>query len=149
MSWIGNLIRNVTERRAAGQPAGQLIERLTESGQAVAERMARAADTPRNRDAAAHIIGIERWSARRLRTALGDTVVNDEYDAYRPSIDREMTALAETFAEAREQTIALAHQAINLPPSVTARHNDLGDLSVKGWLIYIENHAARESWVLR
>lgn len=52
--------------------------------------------------------------------------------------------MAAAFAEAREQTIALAHQAANLPPSVTARHNDLGDLSVKGWLAYLEGHATRE-----
>lgn len=57
--------------------------------------------------------------------------------------------MAAAFAEAREQTIALAHQAANLPPSVTARHNDLGDLSVKGWLAYLEGHATRPEINLR
>jgi hypothetical protein len=149
MSITGDLIRALTERRARGQTAEQLIERLVESGQTVAERMARAADTPGNREAAAHIIGIERWSARRLRTALGDVATRDEYDGYRPSTDLTMAELAEAFAAAREQTTALAQQAANLPPSVTARHNDLGDLSVKGWLFYIENHAWRESIRIR
>lgn len=149
MSIIGNMIRGLTERRAGGQTAEQLVDRLVTSGQTVAGRMARATDTPGNREAAAHIIGIERWSARRLRTAQGDVAVQDEYDDYRPSIDLTMMELAEAFAAAREQTTALAHQAANLPSSVTARHNDLGDLSVKGWLFYIENHALRESIRIR
>lgn len=149
MSIIGDLIRGLTERRAGGKTAAQLIEKLIESGQGVAERMARAADTPDNREAAAHIIGIERWSARRLRTALGDVAARDEYDGYRPATSLKMAELAGAFTAAREQTTALAQQAANLPPSVTVHHNDLGDLSVKGWLFYIENHALRESIRLR
>lgn len=149
MSWIGSAIAYVTERQAVGKTAEELIEKLTASGTAVAERMARATDTPGNRDAAAHIIGIERWGARRLRTALGDVALNDEYDAYRPAVDINVVAMAKAFAEAREQTIALAQQAANLPPSVTARHNDLGELSVKGWLVYLESHATRDLRRLR
>ncbi|WP_374688389.1 hypothetical protein [Promineifilum sp.] len=149
MTWIGNLIRNYTERRAAGQSPGQLVENLIASGPAVAGKFARAADTPRNREAAAHIIGIERWSQRRLRTALGDVMVRDEYDGYRPSTDLSMTELAELFAQTREQTVALAQTAANLPDSVTAPHNDLGDLSVPGWLYYMDSHATRECMRLR
>ena len=91
---------------------------------------------------------IERWSARRLRTALGDTMTADEYDGYRPSTGMDMAALAEAFAAAREETIALAERAADLPESVVVRHNDLGELNVKGWLVYIENHATRESNLL-
>lgn len=149
MSWIGRVIAYVTERQAGDKAAEELITALIASGTAVAERMARATDTPGNREAAAHIIGIERWGARRLRTALGDVALNDEYDAYRPDGEHDMATLAATFAEAREQTLALAQQAANLPPSVTARHNDLGDLSVKGWLVYLESHATRELRRLR
>jgi hypothetical protein len=142
---MGRLVGKFTERRAAGQTARQLIEGLETSGERVAKRMARATDTAGHREAAAHIIGIERWSARRLRTALGDTVATDEYDGYRPRTDLSVSAMAELFAGEREQTIALAEQAANLPESVTVRHKDLGELSVKGWLVYIENHASRES----
>jgi hypothetical protein len=149
MSWAGKLLGLYTRRRAAGRTARQLIDELASSGETVVERMARAADTPRHRKAAAHIIGIERWSARRLRTALGDTVVTDEYDGYRPSAALDMAALAGAFAEARQQTVALAERAADLPDSVTVRHNELGELSVRAWLTYIENHATRESWILR
>jgi hypothetical protein len=148
MSWIGKLVGHYTQRQAADQTARQLIDKLAASGERVAERMARSADTPRHREAAAHIIGIERWSARRLRTALGDTVTADEYDGYRPSTEMDMAALAEVFAAAREQTITLAERAADLPESVVVRHNDLGELNVKGWLVYIENHATRESNLL-
>lgn len=149
MSWIGTAIAYVVERQAGGKTVDELIAKLAASGAAVAERMARAADTPGNRDVAAHIIGIERWGAQRLRTALGDVALADEYDGYRPGMEQDMAAMAEAFAEAREQTIALAHQAANLPSSVTARHNDLGDLSVKGWLGYLGSHATRELRRLR
>lgn len=106
MSWIGTAIAYVVEHQAGGKTVDELIAKLAASGAAVAERMARAADTPGNRDVAAHIIGIERWGARRLRTALGDVALADEYDGYRPGMEQDMAAMAEAFAEAREQTIA-------------------------------------------
>lgn len=115
----------------------------------VAKRMARAAETPGTREADAHIIGIECWSARRLRTAPGDVALQDAYDGYRPAASLAMADLSEAFAAAREQTVTLDQQAANLPPSVTTQHNDLGDLSLKGWLFYIKNHALRESIRIR
>ncbi|MEO8167117.1 MAG: hypothetical protein ABI623_02660, partial [bacterium] len=69
------------------------------SGAAVAERMARAADTPGNRDVAAHIIGIERWGARRLRTALGDVALADEYESLNNPVKEDYEAALHRTAE--------------------------------------------------
>lgn len=143
------MIGTFTEWQAGRRQPPELLDALDTSGQVVADRFARAGDNANNREVARHIIGIERWSRRRLRTALGDTVVADEYDAYRPADEIGMVALAALFAEEREQTIALAEQAARLPDSVRAAHNDLGEMSVAGWLFYIENHASRESLLLR
>lgn len=70
-------------------------------------------------------------------------------NGYRPAASLAMADLSEAFAAAREQTVTLDQQAANLPPSVTTQHNDLSDLSLKGWLFYIKNHALRESIRIR
>lgn len=145
MSIRGNLQRALIERTAARHTPGELLERLDRTGAAITERLAAAPDTPANREAAVHVIGIERWGQRRLRIALGEPPVRDEYDAYRPGEDQDMAALAALFAETRQQTLALATLAVRLPESVTAPHNELGDLTVPGWLIYLEGHAERET----
>jgi hypothetical protein len=143
------LVRTYYERQAARSSPQWLVEALETSGQAVADRITRAGDNPNNREVARHIIGIERWSRRRLRTALGDVAVRDEYDNYRPDDVPDMAALAALFAEEREKTIALAEQAARLPESVRVAHNDLGEMSVGAWLFYVENHAARQCVRLR
>jgi hypothetical protein len=143
------LVRIYYERQAARSSPQRLVEALETSGQAVADRFARAGDNPNNREVACHIIGIERWSRRRLGTALGDVAIRDEYGGYRPDDVPDMVALAALFAEEREKTIALAGQAANLPDTVRVFHNDLGEMSVGAWLFYIENHAARECVRLR
>lgn len=145
MSISGTLQRILIERTAARHTPGELLERLDRTGAVISERLGAAADTPGNRATAAHVIGIERWGQRRLRVALGEPLVRDEYDAYRPSEELDMAALAALFAETRQQTVALASLAAQLPESVTAPHNDLGDLSVAGWLVYLEGHAERET----
>lgn len=149
MSWLGKLVNNFYEWQAGRRQVPELLTALDTSGQVVADRFGRAGDNANNREVARHIIGIERWSRRRLQTALGDTAVMDEYDSYRPDDVADMAGLAALFAEEREKTIALAEQAANLPDSVRVAHNDLGQMSVAAWLYYIENHASRECVRLR
>lgn len=149
MSWLGKLMGNFTAWQAGRRDMAELLDALDTSGQVVADRFARAGDNANNCEVARHIIGIERWSRRRLQTALGDTALNDDYDAYRPDDVADMAALSALFAAEREKTIALAQQAANLPDSVRVAHNDLGEMSVAGWLFYIENHASRECIRLR
>jgi hypothetical protein len=145
MSLIGTVLRTITERQAAGKSTADLLSGLEESAGEITQRLATAADTPGNREVAAHVIGIERWGDRRLRVALGEPMVSDEYDDYRPSLDTDMAAMAELFAQTRAETVALAHRAAALPESATAPHNDMGDISVGAWLIYLRDHADRET----
>lgn len=75
------------ERPAAKLTLDGLAARLGAGGEEVARRAAAAGDSPANRDRLAHIVGIERWGQRRLRTLLGEPLVQDEHDGYRPGAD--------------------------------------------------------------
>jgi hypothetical protein len=151
MSWLGTLIRKFTERQARKYGVAGIVANMEKSGAKVHGRMETAVNDDKHREAARHIIGIERWSQSRLRVALGKPLVMDEYDDYRPEAHLDMVALAQTFAQTRQESLALAEQlqTANIPASQTIPHNQLGDLTVQGWLYYIENHAARESFRLR
>ena len=120
---------------------------MSQSGERVARQLAAAANTPTNREQAVHLIGIERWGQRRLRVLLGEPLVLDEYDGYRPANSKGLPALASAFRTARADTVALVGrlQSAGVAPTATVPHNGMGDLTVRGWLSYLEAHAARES----
>lgn len=151
MSIIGRLIRFGLERGARGKSYAELTERLAREQESVAQRMAQAADTPRNRAVAAHIIGIERWGQRRLRTLLGEPLLHDEYDGYRPSGELAPAALAEEFRATRQATVALAQElaAAGADLNATVPHNDAGPMRAGGWLNYLNMHASMEAKRLR
>ncbi|GIK55283.1 MAG: hypothetical protein BroJett015_09460 [Chloroflexota bacterium] len=151
MGMIGSVMRWFTERMGRNYTLVQLAEKLEKSGQTVHGRMESTSNSESHRKAARHIIGIERWSQSRLRVALGDPLTLDEYDGYCPDAQLDMAALARAFAETRQESIQLAQQleAAGVSPIQTVRHNELGDLTIRGWLVYIGNHAWRESFVLR
>lgn len=137
------LLENPSKNKTYEQLIGAL-----EAGQAeVAARAAGKADTPQNRNQFGHIIGIEKWSQRRLKTLQGEPAVQDEYDGYRPDASLNMDALRSEFAQTRQESIAIAKalQAAGVPKTATAQHNDAGDISVGAWLTYITDHANRES----
>ena len=145
MSFTGWVARNVLLREANGKSPGDLIPTLEASGDVVIERLSVAPDTVGNREIACHVIGLERWGDRRLRIALGEPPVSDEYDVYRPAADLDMARLAGLFAKTRAETVALGSRAANFPDSVTAPHNDYGDLTVPQWLVCLKVHADRET----
>lgn len=147
MSFIGGIIRYFVERGAKDKDYAHLIHRLETDREAVVARLQAGRDTPRSRNVAAHVIGIERWSQRRLRGLLGEPPISDEYDGYRPSTDLTLAALCEEFVATRAETIALANrlQAAHITVRQTAPHNDLGDVTVGGWFTYIASHGVRES----
>lgn len=144
MSLIGNTIRSFVEKRSAKMSFEALREPFTSSAEPIAMRIQQAADTPRNRSQAAHVIGIERWGTHRLETALGAQLVLDEYDPYRPAADRDITSLAADFRQTRAETITLIEKLRPLLDQ-TVRHNDLGDVRVRAWLVYLSSHADREA----
>lgn len=146
---IGAFRRPMAERHARGKDIAQLAAELEASGEVMDARLAEARDTPANRDAIAHWVGIERWGQRRVRAVLGEPLLDDGHHPYRPNEADGIEALRRAFTETRAQTIALAHEvlAAGIDPSTTVRHNDLGALTVTGWLAYLLQHPEQESRV--
>ncbi len=146
MSLIGSLLRSFFEGRASKTSTDQIRDGLVTGGDQVAGRISGAADTPANRKQAGHVIGIERWGANRLRSALtpGTPSQKDEYDSYRPHGDQSMTSLAAEFKTTRAEIIALL-ESLRSVEDCRIPHNDFGPLSVRGWLVYLTDHASRES----
>lgn len=126
--------------------AHQMAETLARSGAALQHRFVKMADSTRNRQVLNHIIGIERWGQNRMRVALGEALVRDEYNGYRPARETDWATLQQQFTETRTQTVALAHDLDKA--GVTTRkilHNRYGEISVMGWLRYLNIHANMES----
>jgi hypothetical protein len=146
MNLMNRLLHAIIEFGVRNKTLNELASILSQSGEHVAKQLAAAANTPVNREQAVHLIGIERWGQRRLRVLLGEPLVMDEYDGYRPADGKGMTALASAFRSARADTVALVGrlQGAGVAPTATVPHNDMGDLTVRGWLSYLEAHAARE-----
>jgi hypothetical protein len=144
---IGLGRRPMAERGARGKGLERLAAELEASGATMDARLGRAGDTPGNRDAIAHWVGIERWGQRRLRVALGEPFGEDGHRPYRPDEATGVEALRRAFAETRAETVALAHRLVEagVDPATTVRHNDLGELTVAGWLAYLVQHPEQES----
>ncbi len=145
-------IANVVGRLVFDKPARKLTlaeqaRMLEESRQKLEQRLDSAADTFANYDCLAHIIGIERWGQRRLRVPLGEPMHMDEYDLYRPSIALFWHDLRAAFSTTRQETIALVHtlEQAGMDYTVGVRHNELGILSVPGWIRYLDMHANLEA----
>ena len=104
-------------------------------------------DTSHNREVVNHIVGIERWGQRRLRVALGEPPLLDSYRGYRLPEGTDLGALLAAFSDTRRGTVELARELSFADPKAQTKvqHNDLGALSVGGWLAYLEGHAKRES----
>lgn len=143
---IGMVLRPLAERQARGRTGEAFAAALERSGSVVQGRFERAGDTPGNREAINHIVGIERWGQRRLRVALGEAPVTDPYRGYRLPEGSDVKTLARAFADTRRETVRLALELARKDPGLKTKvaHNDLGELSVGGWLAYLEAHAGRE-----
>jgi hypothetical protein len=151
MSLTGVFLRIFSEQRAKHMSWGDLIQRLEHSAEIVLPRFDKATNNSRPLEAAKHVIGIERWAQRRLRIALGEPPVTDEYDAYRPDDLNDIKALRDAFATMRAETIAILQQLREADVSLdtTTPHNELGLLTIRGWVLYLTDHAWRETLVLR
>ena len=143
---IGLGLRPFAERRARQRTLDEAARDLEASGAQVDAHLAGKPDTPANREAIAHCVGIERWGQSRLRVGLGEQLQMDGHHGYRPDPAIGVDALRAAMAEARAATVALARElaAAGTDPTTTVRHNDLGDLTLAGWLAYLEQHANRE-----
>ncbi|SEJ92368.1 DinB superfamily protein [Deinococcus reticulitermitis] len=146
------VVANVLEKPAGRSSFTDLSQGLERSGNFLAQRAERAADTPENRDLLAHIIGIERWGQNRLQVALGQReFVRDEYHPYRPPEGSTLAQLQVALSQTRSRTVDLARQLHARPPhdDFVVEHNGLGPLTAKGWLRYLTQHADLESRKLK
>lgn len=128
----------------------QMAQTLANSGQALSQQWEKLSGTDRNRQVLNHIIGIERWGQSRLRVALGDAFVRDEYNGYRPARDTDWATLKQQFGETRAITVSLVHDLDKA--GVASRkvlHNMYGEITAKGWLRYLHIHANMESKKMR
>ena len=144
---IKNLIAGlIIERPAKKLTLAQLATNLEATGRQLEQRMASAGDTQSNRAHTHHVIGIERWGQRRLQVALGEPPIVDECDEYQLAPDLNWQELQAEFHAVRQDTIALARRVEEAGAGATlVPHNEFGDLSMHGWLRYLDNHASLES----
>jgi hypothetical protein len=143
MSWGAQLM---IERPARKLTLQELIIQLDQSTQHISDLMEATSGTPAYCRQLCHIIGIERWGQRRLRVALGEPFLTEEYDHYRPSSECSWDELKDEWGTTRETTLALARELTQagLPPDLKVPHNQFGPLSIKGWLRYLDVHASSE-----
>lgn len=145
------IVRLVVERPAKQRSTADWSEKLAASGAELKTRIAAGADTPANCRQLRHIIGLERWGQRRMRVALGEPFINDEMDEYQPPVDLSLPELIDVFLNTRDETVRLARRCAADPRAEAAlvRHNQLGPLSIRGWLRYLDLHATLEARRLR
>ncbi len=148
---IGAGLRPHVKRRARGVTLEQAAVNLEKSRDELRPRIMNATDTPGNREALNHWIGIERWSQNRLRVAQGAPFVEDRYRGYRMAEGSSLTDLQAQFFAVRDDSIGMAHELARtgVAPTLTIKHNDLGELTVVEWLTYMEDHPRREIIRLR
>lgn len=136
----------LVERPVRNKTLAELREDLDNSGREAQQRLVAAADTQQNREVLRHVIGIERWGRRRLQVALGEPLVMDESDEYYPAEDAGWDQLRDIFRETRQKTVTIVKKLdkANVGRDVTIPHNQWGNLSVYGWLHYLNGHANRD-----
>ena len=98
-----------------------------------------------------HIIAIERWGQERMLLFFADnyaeSAVTDENYGYEPAKDLCWQGLGESFGEARAKTIEIA-RVLETGTGIKQDkipQNDMGPLSAKAWLQYLNIHAAMEA----
>jgi hypothetical protein len=134
------------ERPVRKLPIPQLLNQLEQSKITLSDHLNACPDTPDNRRLLCHLVGIERWGQRRLRVALGEPFLAEEYDHYRPSTERSWDELKREWDTTRQATLELVNTIIQANPSADLKinHNQYGSLSIKGWLRYLDVHASGE-----
>jgi hypothetical protein len=143
------MVERLLERPVRHQGLAAQLAGLERAGTKLEVRLEKAAGTPKDREVLRHIIGIERWGQRRLGLVVGGEAVSaealrDAHGAYKPAAASSWNALIEAFAETRAQTLEFARELSDAQAEVRVPHNDIGPLSVGGWLRYLRLHATFE-----
>jgi hypothetical protein len=139
------------ENPAQKQSFAQLTLKLEQSQTLIADRITAASsqNLEKHRATIRHIIGIERWGTERLKVALGKPFKRDGQKDYHPNPNSDFSALLEDFNSTRLETLRVAKLVEQQNPNAKVEHNGFGELSMKGWLEYLNVHAAIESRKLR
>ena len=139
------------EKPAQNKSYAELTQRLEEAEQSIEARLSGKNYTEFNHRVLSHIIGIERWGQSRLRVFLGDPFIQDEYNGYRPARDMPWDELVGQFSATRSETISIGRGLADasVAPDKTVLHNQLGPLSARAWLRYLQTHASREIMQVR
>lgn len=146
--WGAGVLLDPPARRP---PLPAFHARLAASGAKLDRRLESLPDRPANRRRLSHIVGIERWGQRRLRAALGEPLLGDEYDSYRPPSTCTWAELRTEFSATRRLTLDLITALDPAEPSTGLKipHNGFGPLTVRAWLRYLDLHANIEAMKLK
>lgn len=121
----------------------ELISAAEAGGKTIMDNLKDKPDTPANRKQMRHIIGIERWGQRRLKTLLGEPPLTDEYDGYQPAESLDFNALKAEFKSTRAETAKILRtiQKKGLAKTGKALHNGMGEIPITIWAGYLTMHA--------
>lgn len=133
------------ERPAQKLPFQDHVAKLRSSGAEVQSRLRSAQPTDQHRQVLRHVIGIERWGQRRIRTFLGEPFVMDAHHPYLPPADTSWDDLVGEFARVRGETVGLAEALSDCNAGGRVPHNQFGEMSARGWLQYLRGHAEVET----
>ena len=155
MNPIGMIFRLYFTWQSRNKSLNELISQSEASGKTILDGLKDKSDTPANREKLRHIIGIERWGQRRLKTLLGEppvargypaSVFSDEYNGYQPAESLDFKALRAEFKSTRAETAKLLRtlQKKGLAKTGQAYHNSMGEIPITVWAGYLTMHANME-----
>ncbi len=135
------------ERPARNRTMAEIGRDLGKSGAQIMERLVHLSPRAEDLERMRHIIGIERWGQRRLRVFLGEPFEMDGHHPYKPDEAMDWPALLEEFTDTRRDTIAMIDDLVKPRAAAVSavEHNDFGELTAKGWLMYLKGHANNEA----
>lgn len=139
------------ERPGAKRSLAEWSDQLEADGRTIDNRVAAAKDATKAQTVLRHITGIERWGQQRLRVFLGQPLVVDEYDGYRPATNLSTEEQRAEFRKTRAETVEIVRKIAASKPDLTSKvlHNAFGSLTARGWLRYLDMHANLESKKIR
>lgn len=132
------------ERPVRHKSSAELSAMLARAGTTLEQALTKVTESPQSHALITHIIGIERWAQARLKVGLGSPMPHDEYNGYRPAKTTPWQDLRPLFQQARAESVALVAQLSEADLQRVILHNQWGNLSLRGWAYYIQQHAAIE-----
>lgn len=147
----GAIVGFLIETPGAKRNLQEWISQLERDVQGIEARVASAKSAQKAQIVLRHITGIERWGQQRLRVFLGEPLRNDEYDGYRPATDLTTDQQLAEFRQTRAETVDIVRKIVAAGNGAERKvlHNQIGPLTLRGWLRYLDMHANWESKKIR